>query len=168
MSKRNIARTAIEGGRAKHCREMEHDYTVSERREVTIKLRKIAVDPELADEFFVEYRGADFDQFEFADKLRPVKRWICSRVGRPWSEVYSEICTKFDKRSLAGRHIIDHIHGWIDIYGEGPRHYRYPVYKDDDWRTKVIIGWKWKTYFTYDYVIDEDGILRESPDEGHQ
>ena len=42
----------------------------------------------------------------FDDKLGPVERWLRSKVGRPWSDVRSEIASRFDTRSLAGRHIV--------------------------------------------------------------
>ena len=42
----------------------------------------------------------------FDDKLGPVERWLRSKVGRPWSNVRSEIASRFDTRSLAGRHIV--------------------------------------------------------------
>ena len=44
----------------------------------------------------------------FGDHLSPLKRFLTSRVGKKWDDVYSEICKTHDKRSWMHYHL--HIH----------------------------------------------------------
>lgn len=50
-----------------------------------------------------------------SDKLGAVKRWVLSQCGRPWDKVFSEISEKFDFKTMAGRHILLHIKGYIEF-----------------------------------------------------
>jgi len=43
------------------------------------------------------------------DHLNPLVNFLDSRVGQPWSKVYSEICEVTDHRSFEGRHLREHI-----------------------------------------------------------
>lgn len=146
MAKRNIARSAIEGGRRSYCRWEEKQFTVSERRQASARLKRIICDRDYADELVIEERGQPYD-LEFSDKLNPVFNWLCSRVGKPWNKTFSIICETFDRRSLAGRHIIEHIEGWVNMNHEGPY-----------WTTSY--GY---SYPNWDFNIDEFGILRCNP-----
>lgn len=78
---------------------------------------------------------------DLRDHLAPLRRWLDSNVGRSWAKVFSEFCTKFDTKSLQGRHILTHLRQYVK--GSGGRE---PVYRYSN-------GW--------DYVIDDRGILRE-------
>ncbi|MDO8622506.1 MAG: hypothetical protein Q7R80_04710, partial [bacterium] len=70
--------------------------------------------------------------------IGPVKRWIHKQVGRRWDDVYSEIRSRFNVRTLAGRHIVEgHLLGYVDINGD--REF-------------------------CDLVVDDDGVLRERED----
>ena len=158
MAKRNIAKTAIEGGRVWYCRYEEKICTRAERREIKNKLHQVSLNPELGEQFsnpprrFTEYGR------EFADKLSPVLRWLDKQVGRPWNKVYSEICQKFDKRSTPGRHIVEgHLFYWVNHH-----------YQDKDigyWVYPLKPG-DFKPYFTrlhyWKYEIDSNGILRKT------
>jgi hypothetical protein len=68
----------------------------------------------------------------FRDKLGPAKRWLASQVGRPWAKVYSELCTRFDTRTLAGRHVVhDHMLPWVRLHGDPlARYSRFDLYVD--------------------------------------
>jgi len=106
MSKKNLARTAIEGGRV-NTWERRHSHN-QERRSIREFCQKVLIDPELAEEIDIEEK--DLICKEFHDKLNPMFRWLRSKVGQPWSEVRSEITKKFDARTTAGRHILyDHL-----------------------------------------------------------
>lgn len=152
MAKRNIARTAIEGGRAKRCRYEEHESTVRERRQEKVRLRRVIFDRDYADEVIIEHRYSFVPWIDllFADKLTPVYRWICKQTGRKWNDVYSEICEKFDKHSLAGRHILEHIDAWVDRHDEGPTWY-YSSFSET-----------WYPLHAYDFIVDDEGILRHN------
>ena len=43
------------------------------------------------------------------ENLAPLRRYLHSQVGRPWSKVFSEICATIDRRSAVQRHIYQHI-----------------------------------------------------------
>lgn len=45
---------------------------------------------------------------EFTDVLGPLQRFLEKNVGRPWNDVYSEMCACLDKRKATGKHIFDH------------------------------------------------------------
>lgn len=145
MAKRNLARTAIEGGRRKRCREEEYVGTVKERRHEKARLRKCLFDPEYAEEMVLLPRVYfdDWIDLDFNDRLNPVYRWLTSKVGSRWDDVFSEICEKFDRRSLAGRHIVDHISWWVDDNKivSRPRFFFWPSY--------------------WDFIVDDEGILRK-------
>lgn len=116
MSKKNLARTAIEGGRAKFNREAEKLDNRAQRR-AGRQYCDIAKDDPLADEPTEvttkgnEHRGVK--RREFADKLAPIKRWLAKQLGRPWNKVKADIRAKFPANSLAGRHILEHINGYV-------------------------------------------------------
>lgn len=169
MAKRSLARTAIEGGRTARCRYDEWIGTRSERSQVRTELRKAAVDPEYAEDVLIEPRWQEYGR-EFADKLHPILRWLDKQVGRRWDDVYSEICKKFDRRTLFGRHIIDHIiseFGYVNHYRRAPRYFKSYIYdkpydlaKKWNEQDRKVVGFKWVERDRWAFVIDDDGILR--------
>jgi len=107
MSTKNLARTVIEGGRARYNRfDRRHSNAVDRRRTHQLAGQLCSSsDPEQA--YFPPrepvYRGFD-------DKLGPAWRWLRSQSGRPWDKVRSELFARFDIRTTAGRHILfDHL-----------------------------------------------------------
>lgn len=90
----------------------------------------------------------------FSDNLSPLRRWLRSQVGRPWDEVYSQLCRRLDTRTLSGQHIFSHVWDYVE---------RYVVFVDgipyskEDTRYPLV-----KTYrYERDrfYVHPESGIL---------
>lgn len=149
MSKKNLARTVIEGGRYggnKWERRSSHaDLRARDRNYIN----EVKSDLENWYDYDVEpiqpvYQG-------FTDKLSPMYRWLAKQCGRPWNDVRSEIATTFDDRTTAGRHILhDHLLKSVEVtpdlrYG---RYYRGP----EDYTT---------SYRRYEFYVDGDGILRE-------
>ena len=51
---------------------------------------------------------------EFDDHLKPLERYLHKQAGRPWSEVYSEICQHADSRSVVGNHLREHVFYMVD------------------------------------------------------
>ncbi len=45
----------------------------------------------------------------FSDNLGPLRRWLHSKVGQSWDDVYSELCQCIEIRTLSGQHILFHI-----------------------------------------------------------
>ncbi|HZZ99769.1 MAG TPA: hypothetical protein VFK07_03630 [Candidatus Paceibacterota bacterium] len=46
---------------------------------------------------------------DFSDRLGPLRRFLRSRVGQPWDQVYSELARHLPKNTLTGRHIWTHV-----------------------------------------------------------
>lgn len=138
MSTKNLARTIIEGGRARYNKWQRAASHATERavtrahlvhavrQEDGFEALAIGVRPKV-------YKG-------FADKLGPPRRWLRSHVGRPWNKVRSEMFARFDPRTLAGQHIVfDHLLQEVNAGHDLARGF---------WRS--------------DFIVDAHGILREA------
>jgi len=138
VARKDLSRTVIEGGRYYHnCwfRRASHGVERATTREW---LDRVAVDLDEADATAPPARKRVHKMFH--DKLAPAHRWLVAQVGRPWSKVYSDLCARFDTRTIAGRHIVhDHML---------PSVYRYDELNFD--------------FRRHDLVIDAHGILRKS------
>jgi hypothetical protein len=108
MSTKKLSRTVIEGGRHSYNKwERRHSHA-EVRAEERDYLKQVMSNLELAEELEIGEKRPVMK--EFTDKLAPMYRWLETQVGRPWSEVRSEVFTKFDTRTTAGRHItFDHL-----------------------------------------------------------
>jgi hypothetical protein len=114
MSTKNLSRTVIEGGRDGYSRFTRRHSHVVERRAVHMVEQRLchSLEPETA-----EFPALERAWKSFADKLNPARRWLRSQVGRPWDKVRSELFTRFDTRTTAGRHIVfDHLLREVDTY----------------------------------------------------
>lgn len=108
MATKNIARSALEGGRPSREKDERRQSHVAERASVKNYCRRVKNDPECADEEIYEPIKPAWT--EFTDKLSPMYRWLEKQIGRPWADVRSEVAKKFDIRTTAGRHITyDHL-----------------------------------------------------------
>jgi hypothetical protein len=90
------------------------------------------------------------------DHLGPVKRLLRSKVGKPWNEVHSELNTRLDANTMAGRHVLDHVSDYVAEHVEmidGMPHYKanYRYY-----RQSAMLGSHYGDEF---YVHPETGIL---------
>ncbi|MBD2576131.1 hypothetical protein [Oscillatoria sp. FACHB-1406] len=52
----------------------------------------------------------------FSDHLAPLRRFLNSKVGKPWDLVYSELCHKLDITTLSGQHILSHLWDFVERY----------------------------------------------------
>ncbi len=52
----------------------------------------------------------------FGDHLGPLKRLLTSREGRPWDEVWSELCRALDRRGYLQQHVFQHVLGWVAVH----------------------------------------------------
>lgn len=112
MSKKDLSRTIIEGGRNSFNKFERRYSNKKERTAVKKYLHQVKHDPDLFDYEVCQERVPV--RREFDDKLGPVVRWLESRIGMSWDDVYSEIRTKFDVRTIAGRHVVvDHMLGYV-------------------------------------------------------
>lgn len=139
MSTKNLARTAIEGGRANtDDRNASHR---DERARARTWLDRVRFDAELADATLPQRRPAV--RKEFSDKLRPCWGWLASRAGRPWDDVYGELTSRFDTRKLSNKHIVfDHM--LAEVAGAG----------------SVAAGGAPTWWRATRFYVDDSGILR--------
>lgn len=141
MSRKDLSRTVIEGGRYyhnSHARRASHGI---ERARTRTWLDRVRADDDTADATS-SARGPRVPK-QFRDKLGPAKRWLGAQVGRPWNAVYSELRARFDARTIAGRHVVhDHMLPWVVIDEVAHRTYRPP------------------------FFVDSRGILRGAPSRG--
>lgn len=138
MSRKNLSRTVIEGGRYHRNSWARRQSHGDERAATRAWLDRVSGDGEVADELAVPPRPRVHK--EFHDKLGPAKRWLTAQVGRPWNKVYAELRTEFDSRTVAGAHVVnDHMLGWVD-------------------RGAPSRAWE----HDRDFVVDAHGILRKA------
>ena len=50
----------------------------------------------------------------FGDNVKPLKRFLNSKVGQNWDKVYSELSGKMDKRSVSGQHLFEHLFQYVE------------------------------------------------------
>lgn len=93
---------------------------------------------------------------EFGDRIMPMRRWLRNQVGRPWDQVFSELCDNADERSIRGWHLKDHV--IREVYTKGV------VIKNN--------GELWESHGEYRITglyVDSDGILQYiAPDPRHR
>lgn len=137
MSTKNLSRTVIEGGRCGHYKSEVSTNARSERAEARAYLRKVTDDP---DADLVQPKRQTVPAC-FADKTRPILRFLHARVGKHWDGVRSEVFQKFDARTTAGRHVLfDHLLSEVDDGSQG-------------------IPPSWRSFSRF--FVDGDGVLRE-------
>lgn len=119
MSRKNLSRTVIEGGRtfySSHSRRASHGIARARAREW---LAHIADDLEEAEA--TDPLPTSRVSKEFHDKLGPAQRWLHAQVGRPWNKVYSDLRARFDARTIAGKHVVDdHMLGMVRRFDDPP------------------------------------------------
>lgn len=49
----------------------------------------------------------------FTDVLGPLEAYLKAQVGRRWDDVFSELCESIDRRSMTGRHLMEHVKGFV-------------------------------------------------------
>ncbi|WP_445636430.1 Transposase [Nostoc sp. DSM 114161] len=53
-----------------------------------------------------------------SDHLGPLRRFLRSKVGQPWNDVYSELSQRLDAKTMAGQHVIGHLWDYVERYVE--------------------------------------------------
>jgi hypothetical protein len=90
------------------------------------------------------------------DHLNPIKRLLRSKVGQPWNEVHSELNTRLDANTMAGRHVLDHVRDYViehvEMIDDVPHR---KAHRRSHWQS-AILGTRHDDEF---YVHPETGIL---------
>ena len=108
MATKNLARTAIEGGRCGHYQMQVAARAAGERAATRAFLKRAARDVEDVEDVAAPKRRPV--HVCFSDKLNPVRRYLEANCGRPWNKVRGELFERFDIRTTPGRHILfDHV-----------------------------------------------------------
>lgn len=145
MSTKNLARTVIEGGRtgfSKYHRRSSLQFLRHNNRRLC---KKLCSNPDEWDDAEIPLRDIVWDEISHKDRTNPCDRFLISRAGRRWNDVHSEICSKFDRRKLAGMHVTND-------------HLLNRVYKPDS-------PW-WNMFWHYrdpKFWVDEHGIFHHNP-----
>ncbi|NEQ95956.1 MAG: hypothetical protein F6K30_04365 [Cyanothece sp. SIO2G6] len=48
-----------------------------------------------------------------SDHLGPLRRFLRSKVGQRWDDIYSELSQRLDRDSVLGQHVIDHLWDYV-------------------------------------------------------
>lgn len=129
MATKYLARTIIEGGRARYSKWERNQSHGEERALARTFITKASAQPGGFDGASVEPRRKVYKGF--ADKLGAPRRWLRAQIGRPWNKVRSEIFERFDPRNLAGQHIIfDHLLREVVVNETHERRGRHDLFVD--------------------------------------
>lgn len=90
------------------------------------------------------------------DHLNPIKRLLRSKVGKPWNEVHSELNTRLDANTMAGRHVLDHVRNYVIEHVEIIDNVPYRKACKSRYGRSAILGTRYDDEF---YVHPDTGIL---------
>lgn len=99
------------------------------------------------------------DSKEFSDLLGPLHRYLISKVGEPWNDVYSEIRATLNPDSTVQIHIMSHVDQFVET----------DTYMGDD--GEVYCHGRYARYRIWDgalYVHPETGILCRTPEKSRK
>lgn len=93
------------------------------------------------------------------ENLAPLERYLRSQLGRPWDEVYSEICGRLRPTSAVQQHVRDHLQDYVAVRTrlEGRR-----VLGHTRWSALAVLN-RPGHGFPHFYVGPLTGLLRERP-----
>lgn len=146
MNKVLIERPRV-GGRGKQRKRFDKITRGRERR----YFKGVAVDLRPKKESMRKKHKINGDYKEFTDLIGPLEKFLFSRVGQPWNDVWSEICAVLKGNGLQAQHVKGHVKQMVG----GIPHSGETYFRDDDWFAPG------SRYGRCVYV-DEDGILQKS------
>lgn len=91
---------------------------------------------------------------EFSDNTRPLDGFLRKNVGRPWNDVFSEVCQIASLDSTIRRHLREHVGFSVELH---------VVMRDGEPGTFGFGGWRQLRPYrgiTYFYVCPRTGLLR--------
>lgn len=95
----------------------------------------------------IGYHYNTYDKYDrVTERLKPIWRMIRKNCGRPWADVWSEICAIADNRSIRGYNLRERIRNFVGTIADCERYH----YGSDSWSR-------------YECIVDENGILIRNP-----
>lgn len=90
------------------------DGNIGNRRQ---RRRRNRSDPETMSltESMRKHHKAHYGGKELNENLQPLRRWLRSQVGRPWSKVYADAKTNLDVRTAVQKHVFDHLKQYVCV-----------------------------------------------------
>lgn len=146
MSVKKLDKSIIEGGQHRGSKEERKQRHHMERQAARAYISDVLKNMDTADEEVIEQPSKSHGWFYASTKV--VYRWLNKQIGRPWSEVHSELITRIDSDSVR-----DQIDRYVIQEIESPQE-RY---------------WKWSnppedpgtSYHRNDFYVDEAGLLQK-------
>jgi hypothetical protein len=74
------------------------------------------------------------------ENLAPLRRYLEQQVGRPWNQVYSEICARLSVRHVVQQHVREHLTDFVEV-------------------VPAVIQTRWRPVL---YVDPKDGLLKRT------
>lgn len=96
------------------------------------------------------------DSKQFSERLGPLKRYLLSKVGQPWNDVYSELRQGLDMGNLVQKHVMTHVFDYVEIevyLAVDGNYYTNPPYSRE---------------VSFLYVDPETGILCKVPEKSQK
>ena len=93
---------------------------------------------------------------ELNENLAPLRRFLASRMGRPWNAVHSEICAVLSMGSAVQKHVLDHVKQYVEenpLMIDGQPHD--PIAVCGRHHPLCVFGHRWRFY-----VCPRTGLLR--------
>lgn len=128
-------------------RTLPNDYRAAKRF-------KLDDDFEVDDEFCssklpMRSRRLGWDSKQLNENLNPLRRFLAKNVGRPWNDVYSEICSQLDTGSTVKQHVRQHLTDFVTV----------KTYIDVDGDLIALTRWGPREGPYRDLWVDSNGIL---------
>ena len=129
-------------------RTLPNDYRAAKRF-------KIDADGNVNDEFCgcklpMRSKRLGWDGKQLNENLSPLRRYLAKQVGRPWNDVYSEICSFLDTGSTVKQHVRQHLTDFVTL----------KTFVDEDGDLIAVTRWGHRVGPYNDLWVDSDGILR--------
>ena len=99
-------------------RKLGHDAIRRQHKKTGLRIRNYDPDNEY-DDLPTRLSSSRHKQYGRAAKYMddlygPIHRYFRSNVGRPWDQVWSEICEHLDRRNLAKNHLFEHFGCYVE------------------------------------------------------
>ncbi|MBE9029573.1 hypothetical protein IQ266_07505 [filamentous cyanobacterium LEGE 11480] len=94
-----------------------------------------------------------------SDNLAPLRRYLRSKVGQKWDDIYSELNQRLDRSTISGQHVFDHLWYYVTREVEMIDGLPYQKPSENCWTYQLLVS----RYYPQFYVHPETGILTLAP-----